>query len=197
VLTAAFIVVASLGLATLLLAIPVEVAFAIERQESTRGTVRVGWMFGLVRFRIDVPRPATPRGVGAEEGGGRRRCSGRPGRALAMLRRDAFRRRAWRSLRDLLRVLQPRDLSLWVRLGLGDPADMGRLWGLAWPVAALARAIDGADVRLEPEFVEEILHFHARGRVVTSPLRLLAIAGGLALSPTTAGAWWASRGRRA
>jgi hypothetical protein len=84
-----------------------------------------------------------------------------------------------------------------VRLGLDDPADTGRLWGLLWPVVALAQALHGAEVRLEPEFLEETVQFQAQGRVAASPLRLLAIAGGLALSPATVGAWWASRGRGA
>lgn len=196
-LPTACILAASLCVVIVLLAIPVEVAFALEREQSTRGAVTILWMFGLLRVRLDVPRATRGEraGVKGREVGRRRFRGG--GRALAMLRQGAFRRRAWRSLRYLLRVLRPRDLSLRVRLGLGDPADTGRFWGVLGPVAALAQALDGADVRLEPEFVEELLHFQVRGRVAASPLRLLVIASGLALSPATMGAYWASRGRRA
>ena len=191
--TAACILAASLCAVIALLAIPVEVVFALEREESTRGVVTVRWMAGLVRVRLDVPRAGPSQRARSERpASGRRRARG-GGRALAMLRQGGFRRRAWRSLRDLLRVLHPRDLSLRVCLGLGDPADTGCLWGLLWPVAALAGALEGSDVRLEPEFLEETLRFQARGRVSASPLQLLAIAGGLALSPSTVGAFWASR----
>jgi hypothetical protein len=197
VVAAACILAASLCVAMALLAVPVEAVFALEREESTRGVVTFRWLFGLVRVRVEVPRAGSraPAGAGRGEGGRRRSRGG--GRALAMLRQGAFRRRAGQSLRDLLRVLRPRDLRLRVRLGLDDPADTGRLWGLLWPVVALAQALGGAEVRLEPEFLEEAVQFQAQGRVAASPLRLLAIAGGLALSPATVGAWWASRGRGA
>jgi hypothetical protein len=187
-----------LGLAALL-AVPVELAFRVAGPEAASGSLAVGWLFGLVRHSVRYPRPDPPRPrrrrrrrARAREG--RRASSGR--RALDVLRQEPFRRRAWRLARDLARALRPRDLRLRLRLGLGDPADTGRLWGLLGPLAAVAGATPLAEVRLEPEFLEPALELEASGRVRVVPLRLLALAAGFALSPSTLRALGTLRGGR-
>jgi hypothetical protein len=83
-----------------------------------------------------------------------------------------------------------------VRLGLGDPADTGRLWAVVGPLCAVAQ-LRNAELRIEPEFVDPVLEFHADGRVRLVPLRFLGLAVAFALSPPTIRAWRTLRGGHA
>lgn len=182
------------GLVLLLLAVPVDVAFRLDGPEALRGQITVRWLLGLVRLRRPVPGapgppPAPGTGVGARRRRTRRGDRGRPARIAAVLRQDAFRRRAFRFVRDLVRAVGLRRLRLRLRLGLDDPADTGRLWALVGSLNALVPYPPGAIVQLEPEFREPSLEFHADGRLVLVPLRFLILAVAFALSPSSIRAW--------
>lgn len=106
-----------------------------------------------------------------------------------MLGQPAFRRRVLRLIGDLVRATRPRELRVRARLGLGDPADTGRLWAVVGPLSAAARSLRDADVSIEPEFIEPALELDVRGRVRLVPLRLLGLAIAFALSPPSIRAW--------
>ncbi len=184
-----------LGLVALL-AVPVDAAFRLEGIEAFAGRLTIRWLFGLVRIHIPVPgareRPPEPS---AEPKAARRRArrEARGGRArarfLAVLRQATFRRRVHRLVRDLVHAAHASRLRLRLRLGLGDPADTGRLWAVVGPLSAVSQGLRGADLRIEPEFVEPALEFRARGRLCVIPLQVLALAVSFALSPASIRAW--------
>lgn len=199
----------------LLLAVPLQLAFRFEGIEPLNGELVLRWLFGLVRFRIAVPgagkrRPAEgeeppsapqPAGKGAQPPPRRRRepegrREGRPD-MLALLRDTELRQRCTRLLGDVLRAAHLSELQLRVRLGLGDPADTGRLWAIVGPASILARRLRHADVRIEPAFMEPVLEFQAHGRSRLIPLQLLALAVGFVLSPVSMRAWRMLRGSHA
>mgnify|MGYP001470761102 CR=1 FL=1 len=117
-----------------LLAVPVTVAFSIHRIGETRGEFRFRWLFGLVRFRIRIPRAARarPRSAAVRRGAagspGQRRKKGRVGNLLSLAGETALRRRVFKFIRDIVRAMHARQLFVRMRIGLGDPADTGRLW---------------------------------------------------------------------
>lgn len=193
--TALVVVALLLALPVLLLAVPWRVAFRCAGLDDFGGRLDVRWLFGAVRFGIDIPA-ATDRKREPVERAPRARRAPQPGRRgggrrlLAVLRDASFRRRVVRLLKDLVAAAHPRQLRLHVRLGLGDPAATGRLWGLVGPLDQLARRIRDADVRLEPEFVDPVLEFDARGRLLLVPLQVIALAVAFALSPAALRAWW-------
>ncbi len=76
-----------------------------------------------------------------------------------------------------------------MRLGLGDPADTGRLWAFLGPLNAAAQNLRNAEVRIEPEFVDPTFEFEINGRVRLVPLQFLALATAFALSPPSIRAW--------
>jgi hypothetical protein len=172
----------------LLLAVPVAVAFRFQRVEAFEGRITVRWLFGVVRFDIQIPgnaKPAParpkPRAKPGKRGAGRR--------MLAVLRQTAFRRRMLRLLRDLVAAAHLRRLDLRMRLGLGDPADTGRLWAFVGPLNAAAGNLRGVEVQIEPEFVDPLFELHCAGRLFVVPLQLLALAIAFALSPASLRAW--------
>lgn len=183
------------ALAVLLLAVPLAVSFRFTGLEELGGELRIGWLFGLVRIRAPIPGGGGPRSAGRREKAAKRRGEG--GSPFAVLRQTAFRRRVYRLIQDLFRAAHARKLRLHLRLGLGDPADTGRLWALAGPLNAAAQNLPGAEVVIEPEFAGATLQFEASGRLRLVPLQLLAIAVGFALSPASIRAWrtmWGGRG---
>jgi len=196
----ALVVAGLLGLVLLLLAVPVGVEFRLEGIEPLNGEVGVRWLFGLVRFRIPVPRAGkpTPRPEAKPEARARARPKARVRHrnVLAALGQAAFRRRAYRLVGDLVRAVRLRRLRLLMRLGLGDPADTGRLWAVVGPLNAVAQ-LRNAELRIEPEFVEPVLEFKADGRLLLVPLRFLILAIAFALSPPTIRAWSTLRGSHA
>jgi len=198
---AVLVVAGLLGLVLLLLAVPVDVEFRLEGIEPFTGEVGVRWLFGLVRFRIPVPRVGkpTPRPEAKRKAArvrARPKARGRHRNVLAALRQAAFRRRVYRLVRDLVRAVHVHRLRLLMRLGLGDPADTGRLWAVVGPLNAVAQ-LRNAELRIEPEFMDPVLEFQADGRLRLVPLRFLILAIAFALSPPTIRAWRTLKGNHA
>ena len=191
-----FLLVACGVLAVLLvlLAVPVDLAFQLERAETVRGRISIRWLLGLVRFGIPVPGHAQPRTQSrkkskAKKPRSKRRGKGKGINAIAVLRQAAFRRRAYRLVRDLIRAMHPRQLRLSMRLGLGDPADTGCLWAFVGPLGAAAQNLRNAQVQIEPEFMDATFQFNAHGQLRFIPLQFLLLIVMFALSPSSIRAW--------
>ena len=188
------VIAALLGL-LLLLAVPLDVAFRVQGIEAFNGQIAIRWLFGLVRFRIRVPGSAKPQSAkpGTEPQAAKVRAKrdrrGGRGDVLVLLQQAAFRQRVYRLVKDLVRAAHLRQLGLRLRLGLGDPADTGRLWALVGPLNAAAQNLRHARVRIEPEFIDPVFEFEAQGRFLMVPLQILALAIAFAFSPPSIGAW--------
>jgi len=174
---------------TILLAVPVDVGFTARRRERLRTQVTLRWLWG--RVRLPVP-----------EGGAKGRKTRKPRkpkahrpssarRALAVMRSPGFPRRAAALLRGLTARVHVRRLELAVRLGLDDPADTGRLWGVIGPAAALAPVPRSANVAITPDFTAPVFHLDADAEARVVPLAVLAVAAAFLLSPATLRAAWA------
>lgn len=171
------------------LAIPIDLAFDVERRDSFRGQVQFAWLFGLVRFGIpsgrDKPKPA-----------GRKRKKRKPKSRLAkrflrVIRRSEFRRRALRLVADLLESLHVRKTWLHVWVGFNDPADTGMLCAWVVPGLAILRQRTQVDLLLYPDFEDERFEAVGHGEIRTFPLVLVTILVLFALSPATLRAGWA------
>lgn len=186
------------GLLVLLLALPIDLAFRVEGVATFNGQIAIRWMFGLVRFRVRIPggnkSARAPKATKVRVKPDKR--SGRPN-VFALLRQAAFRRRVYRLAADLVRAAHLRRLHLRMRLGLGDPADTGRLWALVGPLNAVAQNLRNADVQIEAEYLDPVFEFQARGRLLLVPLQFLILAIGFALSPASIRAWRTLKGRHA
>ena len=181
-------------LLVLLLAVPIDLTFRVEGVEPLQGHISVRWLFGLVRFRGPVPRHGKrlrKSVTGREHAGMQARRKQRSARSRfpGLLRHAAFRRRAVRFVKDLVRAAHLRQLHLTMRLGLGDPADTGFLWAILGPLNAAAQSLRNVRVSIEPEFVDPVFEFQARGGMRLIPMQLLALASAFVLSPSSLRAW--------
>jgi hypothetical protein len=151
-------------------------------------------MFGLLHVFVRIPearqaphlaapsKPEKPKKLNQSRSRSR-------SNALALFWQADFRQRVYRLVTDVWRAAHLHRLRLRMRLGLGDPADTGQLWAVLGPLSALAQGLRGADVHIEPAFMESVFEFHARGRLRVIPLQLLALALAFVLSPVCIRAW--------
>jgi hypothetical protein len=194
------VIAVAVALPVLLLAVPVDLAFRLEKNGSFKGQVAIRWLFGLLRFRIQIPhrrKMQHERPDGGAQATKVRSVGSRRARALAVLRQAAFRQRVIRLIEELVGAAHLRQLGLWMRVGLGDPADTGRLWAFVGPLNAVAHNLRTAEIRIEPEFVEQAFEYEAQGRLLVVPLRIVAAALAFALSPSSIRAWRTLRRRHA
>jgi len=161
------------------------VAFRIDHIKEIKGQVSFQWLFGMVRFRIGIPAAkAEPQRKRKPTKKTRKRKPGSNARGVfALLKQSAFRRRAIRFIKDVLRATHARDLYLCLRIGLGDPADTGRLWAFLGPIAGIATNLRSAEVRIEPEFMDPVLEVESHGEFRLIPLQFIALATAFVVSP--------------
>ena len=179
-------IVAVLAVLLGLLAIPLTLTFRLSWPQPVRREVTVEWAFGLVRVRPEPDAGDTPSHEDVPSGKGRRgraRSSTRSTDILAALRDAPFRRRLVRFAGDVWSSIGKRDVFLRLRLGLGDPADTGQLWAVLGPLAGLLATVRDASIRIQPDFVDDVVDIDTGGQVRIVPLRLIALAVMLAVSP--------------
>lgn len=163
-----------------LLAVPVDLVFYIEKDMAFSSKVRVGWMFNLVGKEIGGKKreKKEPR---KEKKKRKRRI--KP--LIAMLRARGFLGRLVSFVRDVLRISHIRELRADIRVGLNDPAETGMLFAIVAPVMAYLRAFTSLDVRIQPEFEQMVFQGYFKGDLRIFPIQLLVASILFALSPAT------------
>jgi hypothetical protein len=182
-----------LVLLILLLAVPVNVVYALKKDEGWRGRIVVYWMFGLVHLSL---RPGRRRKVLKAErrrrGGGARlttvrKLVERRRDLFAVLRTPGFIRRLIYLLRDLVGSSKPRRLQVQLIIGMEDPADTGRLWGMLAPFRFLfgRRTIgneSNMSIDITPDFSGPRFKGYSCASVQIVPLRIIALVLGFIFS---------------
>jgi len=187
-----------------LLAIPVELSFRINRVNRIQGSMNIRWLFGLARFSVNIPDTNKPEKTPSRRNAlitkkptqqQKHQVHSGPAKVIHVLKQSAFRRRFYRFINDLLRTTHSHDLYFRLRIGLGDPADTGRLWILLGPIAVMAANIPSAMIRIDPEFMDQVFEFQSRGEFHLMPLEFIGLIIGFILSPPTLRAWRTLRHR--
>ena len=170
-----------------LLAIPVTLTFQMSWPMAFQQGALLKWAFGLVTLRISGSAPKALSSGGDESKRKTHRSkhmSRKNTNVLAAIRQKPFRRRIIRFISDLWRVVHKKDLSLRVRVGLGDPADTGQLWAIVGPIAGMLATVEGAAIAFEPEFSDSAFELNSAGSIRLIPLQLIWMTIALLLSPS-------------
>ena len=174
-----------------LLAVPVTLSFRVSWQRAFRGSVKLGWLFGLVRVRLPSAKPK-PDSSGERKSARKKLARKKPVKAasgkksgpVAAIRWKPFRQRIVRFVGAVWRAIHKRDLKLRIRIGLGDPADTGQLWAVVGPVSGLLANSREASIEIEPEFIDPVFELDSSGSIRVIPLQLVYLVLGLLLSPS-------------
>jgi hypothetical protein len=162
----------------LLLTVPIDLVFNIEKDVAFHPRVRVGWMFNLIGK--DVKRKKKPKKEKAKEKKKRRI---KP--FIAMLRARGFLRRLLRFVRDIFRISHVREFKLDLRIGLSDPADTGMLFAVIAPVMVQLRTFTPPDIQILPDFEQTGLQGYFKCDLRIFPIQLIFIGTLFAFSPAT------------
>ncbi len=180
-------VVAFLLFLIVLLAIPLTLTFQVSWKHFFQNEIELQWAFGLVQFRVPPFKPKAPSSEDEEMeqkvGRWKRSTSGKRN-FFAAIRQKAFRRRIFRFIGNLWHAVHKKNLSLRVRIGLGDPADTGRLWGILGPTVGLVANVREASIAIEPEFLDATFELDGSGSVRIIPLQMAYLTMLLLLSPS-------------
>ena len=168
-------------LIVVLLALPVTLTFQLSWKETLSADLRLKWAFGLVR--ADVSPDPDNSGSEKREAARRRKSKPKKKNFVVAIRQYAFRRRMLRFVSDVWRAIHKQNVWLRVRLGLGDPADTGRLWAVFGPLSGMLTHLRDIRVALEPDFVDTTLEVDSSGTIRIIPLQLIIISLGLLFSP--------------
>jgi hypothetical protein len=147
----------------LLLATPVELSLQLEKEERFDYKARLHWFFGLV----SVDLTALAKSAATAKKPKRKKRSSHPSKFPGG---SVSPQSVARLLRGLRRSLQVKELSLHGRIGLGDPACTGMLMGALQPLLLSAR-----QVRLVPDYQEEVFEGRFSARVRLVPLRIFGV----------------------
>ena len=175
-----------LSLVVLLLAMPLTLTYQCSWKRTLSADLRLNWAFGLVRADVspDLTKPESDEPKAADRKAGRRsKSQGRNTKFMTAIRQTPFRRRMFRFVSDVWRAIKKKDVRLLVRLGLGDPADTGRLWAALGPLSGMASRLRDIRIAIEPDFLDSTLEVDSSGTVRMIPLQLAIIALGLLFSP--------------
>lgn len=167
-----------------LLAVPLELDFRLVWPEGEYNQVMFVWAFGLIRLHMPVggSMPALRgRDEAPEDSDDVRRNKSR--NILAPFKQWSFRHRIYRLVGDLWRAIRKEDVRLRARIGVGDPAGTGQLWGVVGPISSLLGGLKEASLVIEPDFFDATFEIDGSGRLRLVPLKVLTISMGLLVSP--------------
>lgn len=170
------------------LAIPIDLAFTLQREERLQTRVTLGWLFGLVKIPLSV------KGEKAESTAPKKPRHTQSRRKLhmgAMLRSQGFLARVLRLLRRLKDCVHIRHLRLHILLGLDDPADTGQLWGIVGPLTLAVPVPASTDLSIQPEFTGATCQVNGEGVLRIVPIEIIGTLCIFALSPVTIRALYA------
>lgn len=166
----------------LLLAIPVDLKFSVEKEKNFRSQARVEWMFGLIGKDLER-RKKEPKPKKKKKRKFKARRHIKP--LLAMVKTRGFIRRVIKFIRDIHRVIEIRELRLDFRFGLDDPADTAMIYGAIAPTALLANRYSPIKIRVYPDFEDLALEGSFKGNMRLVPIRLFKPITLFVLSPVT------------
>ena len=93
---------------------------------------------------------------------------------IVILKTRGFLKRTAVLVKDMLKTLRFKHLSVYLRIGLDDAADTGLIFSVLSPVVSLLDYFSDCSVRLEPSFVDEaVFEGYFNGTVRLQPIRLV------------------------
>ena len=177
----------------LLLTIPVELSFAVRRRQHFRARVTIEWLFGCVRLPLRKTSRVPERPPKAHTS---KRAGSGGKRVIALLDSKGFVVHLFKMISSLIRHVRVRRMVCHVCMGLDDPADTGRLWGVVGSLANTLPRPRHADVVVTPDFTAAVLHIDGQGRIRIIPIAMIAVVIIFLISPTTVRAVWAMAAKR-
>ncbi len=157
-----------------LLIIPVDLSFSLEKDETLHYQAKLYLLFGFVT--IDMSR----EGQKAEERVLPKKKKSGKAHIMPLFRRKEFIQRLIQLILDLLYSCRIKELNLYCRIGLGDPADTGRLLGILWPLL-----LPWENTILKTDFQEAVFEGYCKAKIRIFPIKIIGNLLAFIFSPVT------------
>ena len=157
-----------------LLSIPLDLSFYLEKDETLDYQAKLGLLFGFVT--IDMNRE---HGKAEKSDVTKKRKSGKAD-LMSLFRSKAFIKRIIRLMLDLLHSCHIKELNLHCRIGLDDPADTGKLAGILWPLL-----LPWKHAILITDFQEAVFEGYCNAKIRIFPILVIGNLLAFMFSPVT------------
>ena len=171
-------VLASLAvLITLVLCVPLDLAFHVDVYGRPKFSLRLVWLFGLISPELGKGKKKPEEKKRVVEG--KRKPPDRRRRAKAVkvifeiLRIKGLLRQLIKLLRDVIGSFRIRELGANFRVGFDNPADTGLIFAVIGPATHFLGSSRFHGVRIEPSFDEAVCEGYLQGAVGLQPVRLI------------------------
>lgn len=173
----------------LLLIIPVELIFNYKNFETPEKKVILSWLFGIISVEI-YPKKTPPKGKEDLKP----QSENKKGPGLSKIRKilsnRKFTGKTFNTVRRILSSAKPKLNRFYIRIGLGDPADTGILWGLIGPLSGILYGCPDKDLIIVPDFLDPAFDVDANGKITIIPLEIIFIALSYIFSPVVLKTYW-------
>lgn len=170
-------------LLVILLLIPVEISLCLQREEESSRSLRLSWLYGLVRVGPGKPSKRREK-AGRRAGKAKRRSRKRSFQRLQrVLRTKGLAASFLKMTARLRRAIRVRQGSVRTQIGFADPADTGIFCALAFPLLALWTPPERLEISMEPDFQQPQWRYQCLLDLSLVPLRLILPVLLFVLSP--------------
>lgn len=192
---------AILLLLLVVVSVPIDAKFWIDTTSEKKGSVTIGWLFGLIHFSVPIggeekkkKKKAKEKKAKEEKPKKEKKKKSKGGLcAFRLIRNEDLRRRFFRFIKDLFGSLTIGELKLSVWFGFSDPADTGMATGWLWPISFWLSKVKRADIAITPVFHQETFDAKGAGEVRFVPIVALYSVAAMALSPALLRGLWSCR----
>jgi hypothetical protein len=151
------------ALIIILLCIPVDILFCIERYETSRFSAYIGWLFGLVKKELKQPEKKADKKKKRQFSFG----------VLKQLPIKGLVRQVKRLIIDISGCFNIRKINVDMTAGFDDPADTGYLCAAIYPVLTFYSS-DNCNIKFNASFEGKgILQGYAAGTLRFLPVRFV------------------------
>lgn len=157
-----------------LLSIPVDLSFYLEKDETLEYQAKLCLLFGFVTIDMNREHGKAEKSVLPKK-----QKSGKAD-LMSLFRSKAFIKRIIRLILDLLYSCQIKELKLHCRIGLGDPADTGALVGILWPLL-----LSWKNIILKTDFQEAVFDGYCKAKIRIFPILIIGNLLAFIFSPVT------------
>jgi len=157
-----------------LLSIPVDLSFYLEKEETLEYQAKLCLLFGFITIDMNREHGKAEKSVVPKK-----QKSGKAD-LMSLFRSKAFIKRLIRLMLDLLHSCRIKELNLHCRIGLGDPADTGMLAGILWPLL-----LPWKHTILKTDFQEAVFEGYCKMKIRIFPILIIGNILAFMFSPVT------------
>lgn len=163
-------------LLVLLLCVPADLIFYIEKDTGFKARAKLGWLFGLIEKDISRKEKKPKKE-------GKRKRSIKP--LFAILRTTGFLKKLLQLIKSIFKSLKIHEFKIDLRVGLDDPADTGLLFAAINPAMLYVETFSSLDIHVDPDFTQEKFQGCCKGDIRAFPIQLLGHCILFIFSPAT------------